>query len=122
MIGIILKKLEDSELNPQKKENNENPENNEDQIKEPLLIEDTEKIDSQETIEAQKTDEDSIQKNGQENNSLFQRILENGFDGITSNPNYKLLALLIILLINLSLFFLIGNLGKSFLANSGLLS
>lgn len=122
MIGIILKKLEDSELYPQKKENNENPENKQDQINEPQLIENAEKINLQETIEAQKTDENSIPKTGQENNSLFQRILENGFDGITSNPNYKLLALLIILLINLSLFFLIGNLGKSFLANSGLLS
>ena len=114
--------MKDSELNPQEKENNENPENKEDQINETQLIEDAEKIDLQETIDAQKTDKDSIQDNGQENNSLFQRILENGFDGVTSNPNYKLLALLIILLINLSLFFLIGNLGKSFLANSGLLS
>ncbi len=55
------------------------------------------------------------------NDSLFKRVLENGFDGITTNPNYKLLALLIILLINLSLFFLVGNLGKTFLKNSGIL-
>ncbi len=55
-------------------------------------------------------------------NSLFKRIIENGFDGITTNPNYKLLALLIILLINLSLFFLVGNLGKTFLKNTGILS
>ena len=48
-------------------------------------------------------------------NSLFKRVLNDGFDGITSNPNYKMLALLIILLINLSLFFIIGNLGKAFL-------
>ena len=54
--------------------------------------------------------------------SLFKRVLENGFDGVTTNPNYKLLALLIILLVNLSLFFFIGNLGKSFLSNSGLLN
>ena len=54
--------------------------------------------------------------------SVFKRVLENGFDGITTNPNYKLLALLIILLINLSLFFLIGNIGKTFLKNSGILS
>ena len=54
--------------------------------------------------------------------SIFKRVLENGFDGITTNPNYKLLALLIILLINLSLFFLVGNLGKTFLKNSGILS
>ena len=55
------------------------------------------------------------------NDSVFKRVLENGFDGVTSNPNYKLLALLIILLINLSLFFLVGNLGKTFLKNSGIL-
>ena len=56
------------------------------------------------------------------NDSVFKRVLENGFDGITTNPNYKLLALLIILLINLSLFFLVGNMGKTFLKNSGILS
>ncbi len=63
-------------------------------------------------------------KNGKstsKNDSVFKRVLENGFDGITTNPNYKLLALLIILLINLSLFFLVGNIGKTFLKNSGIL-
>ena len=55
------------------------------------------------------------------NNSLFRRILNDGFDGITSNPNYKMLALLIILLINLSLFFIIGNVGKAFLRNAGIM-
>ena len=63
-------------------------------------------------------------KNGEstsKNDSVFKRVLENGFDGITTNPNYKLLALLIILLINLSLFFLVGNIGKTFLKNSGIL-
>ena len=54
-------------------------------------------------------------------NSLFRRILNDGFDGITSNPNYKMLALLIILLINLSLFFVIGNIGKAFLRKSGIM-
>tara|TARA_B100000900_G_scaffold382622_1_gene369936 strand:+ start:59 stop:388 length:330 start_codon:yes stop_codon:yes gene_type:complete len=54
--------------------------------------------------------------------TLFRRIIENGFDGVTTNPNYKLLALLIILLINLSLFFVVGNIGKNFLRNSGILS
>ena len=53
--------------------------------------------------------------------SLFKRILNDGFDGITSNPNYKMLALLIILLINLSLFFVIGNIGKAFLRNAGIM-
>ena len=61
-------------------------------------------------------------KNLSEKDSLFRRIIENGFDGITTNPNYKLLALLIILLINLSLFFVVGNIGKDFLRNSGILS
>tara|TARA_Y100001970_G_scaffold111624_1_gene139305 strand:- start:4445 stop:4774 length:330 start_codon:yes stop_codon:yes gene_type:complete len=64
----------------------------------------------------------STQKNDLKDESLFNRFLKEGFDGITTNPNYKLLALLIILLINLSLFLLVGNLGKSFLQNSGLLS
>ena len=54
-------------------------------------------------------------------NSLFKRILNDGFDGISSNPNYKLLALLIILLINLSLFFVIGNIGKIFLRKAGIM-
>ena len=53
--------------------------------------------------------------------SLFKRILNDGFDGISSNPNYKMLALLIILLINLSLFFVIGNVGKAFLRNAGIM-
>ena len=61
-------------------------------------------------------------KSNKQDLSLFNRFLKEGFDGITTNPNYKLLALLIILLINLSLFLFVGNLGKSFLQNSGLLS
>ena len=55
------------------------------------------------------------------NKSLLKRILNDGFDGISSNPNYKMLALLIILLINLSLFFLIGNIGKAFLRKTGIM-
>ena len=54
-------------------------------------------------------------------NSLFKRFLNDGFDGISSNPNYKMLGLLIILLINLSLFFVIGNMGKAFLRNAGIM-
>ena len=67
-----------------------------------------------------KTELKNVESNTK-NDSIFKRVLENGFDGITTNPNYKLLALLIILLINLSLFFLVGNLGKTFLKNSGIL-
>ena len=55
------------------------------------------------------------------NDSLLKKVLNNGFDGITSNPNYKMLALLIILLVNLSLFFVIGNVGKAFLRNAGIM-
>ena len=66
-------------------------------------------------------EEVKIAETNLKNESVFKRVLENGFDGITTNPNYKLLALLIILLINLSLFFLVGNLGKTFLKNSGIL-
>ena len=55
------------------------------------------------------------------NKSLFKRFLNDGFDGISTNPNYKMLALLIILLINLSLFFVIGNMGKAFLKNAGIM-
>ena len=61
------------------------------------------------------------QKQENKNDSLFQRILNNGFDGISSNPNHKMLALLLILLINLSLFFVIGNIGKAFLRNAGIM-
>ena len=87
--------------------------------------------DAQEKVEslAENASEQIINTNDIENiesnsksDSIFKRVLENGFDGITTNPNYKLLALLIILLINLSLFFLVGNLGKTFLKNSGILS
>ncbi len=51
---------------------------------------------------------DSEQQKPKIDKSLFKRFLNNGFDGISTNPNYKMLALLIILLINLSLFFVIG--------------
>ncbi len=86
--------------------------------------------DVQENVKslAENASEESINKadlkdvdSDPKSDSVFKRVLENGFDGITTNPNYKLLALLIILLINLSLFFLVGNLGKTFLKNSGIL-
>ena len=71
-------------------------------------------------IESQNNNESKDSLN--EKDTLFRRVIENGFDGITTNPNYKLLALLIILLINLSLFFVVGNIGKNFLRDSGILS
>ncbi len=53
--------------------------------------------------------------------SLFERIRNEGIDGITTNPSHKMLALLIILLINLSVFLAIGNIGKAYLRNAGIL-
>ena len=96
-------------------------------------IDDKAEEKSIENLETLQKNEESIKVNTETNqnienqpikkdDSLFRRVLENGFDGITTNPNYKLLALLIILLINLSLFFVIGNIGKNFLRNSGILS
>lgn len=64
---------------------------------------------------------DSDKQKIKTDDSLFIRILNNGFDGISTNPNHKMLALLIILLINLSVFFVIGNIGKAFLRNAGIL-
>ena len=99
---IHLKKLEESEINPELQEKDESI---------------AENSSEQNIIDAEAKNVEPNFKN----DSLFKRVLENGFDGITTNPNYKLLALLIILLINLSLFFLVGNLGKTFLKNSGIL-
>ncbi len=77
---------------------------------------------SNQVIEAEKGKSDlEGDKTVTKDNSLFKRFLNDGFDGISSNPNYKMLALLIILLINLSLFFVIGNIGKAFLRNAGIM-
>ena len=73
-------------------------------------------------IEEEKDKSDLKEENVEtKNNSLLKRIFNDGFDGITSNPNYKMLALLIILFINLSLFFVIGNIGKAFLRKAGIM-
>ena len=53
--------------------------------------------------------------------SLFDRFRNEGIDGITTNPNQKMLALLIILFINLSVFLAIANIGKAYLKNAGIL-
>ena len=77
---------------------------------------------SNQGVDEEKVNSDLKEKiNEIKDNSLFKRILNDGFDGISSNPNYKMLALLIILLINLSLFFVIGNVGKAFLRNAGIM-
>ena len=94
--------MEESEIKPEVQDN----------------VESSAKDAKEESVD--KTEAKYSESNSKED-SIFKRVLENGFDGITTNPNYKLLALLIILLINLSLFFLVGNLGKTFLKNSGIL-
>ena len=77
---------------------------------------------SNQGIDEEKANSDLKEKAPEiKDNSIFKRILNDGFDGISSNPNYKMLALLIILLINLSLFFVIGNVGKAFLRNAGIM-
>ena len=77
---------------------------------------------SNQDIDEEKANSDLKEKVPEiKDNSIFKRILNDGFDGISSNPNYKMLALLIILLINLSLFFVIGNIGKAFLRNAGIM-
>ena len=80
-----------------------------------------EKASNQESNEGKSNSDPKIKQKEIKSNSLFKRILNDGFDGISSNPNYKMLALLIILLINLSLFFVIGNVGKAFLRNAGIM-
>ena len=80
-----------------------------------------EKASDQESNEGKSNYDPNIKKQEIKSNSLFKRILNDGFDGISSNPNYKMLALLIILLVNLSLFFVIGNVGKAFLRNAGIM-
>ena len=80
-----------------------------------------EKASNQESNAGKYNSDSKIKKQEIKSNSLFKRILNDGFDGISSNPNYKMFALLIILLVNLSLFFVIGNVGKAFLRNAGIM-
>tara|TARA_B100000900_G_C20600444_1_gene725306 strand:+ start:4840 stop:5184 length:345 start_codon:yes stop_codon:yes gene_type:complete len=114
--------LEESDLSPEGKDNFESSPNNiGDASKVNKISKSPESLEelNDNIVENKNVIDNKITAN---DNSLFKRIVENGFDGITTNPNYKLLALLIILLINLSLFFLVGNLGKTFLKNTGILS
>ena len=123
--------LEDSKLNPEENNsiesspnlNEDNKDLNEGIKKEEnvkAFTEFLEKASSQDSSE-EKVKLDSAQQKPKIDKSLFKRFLNNGFDGISTNPNYKMLALLIILLINLSLFFVIGNMGKAFLRNAGIM-
>ena len=121
--------MEDSKLNPEENNSTESSPNlNEDNkdLNEGIKKEENvkafteflEKASNQDSSEAKL---DSEQQKPKIDKSLFKRFLNNGFDGISTNPNYKMLALLIILLINLSLFFVIGNMGKAFLRNAGIM-
>jgi len=123
--------LEDSKLNPEENNSIESSPNsneynkvhNEGNKKEEnvkAFTEFLEKASNQDSLEDNAT-LNSEQQKLKIDKSLFKKFLNNGFDGISTNPNYKMLALLIILLINLSLFFVIGNIGKEFLRNAGIM-
>jgi len=108
--------LEESDLIPENKQSKEKSPNNN------LNSEITDKVASSfEEVDSKSQSDIKSKILSDKKDTLFRRVIENGFDGITTNPNYKLLALLIILLINLSLFFVVGNIGKNFLRNSGIL-
>ena len=108
--------MEESDLNPEKKQKEEDLSRDNST---PNSFDGEKKV----LDDSVKVQIDNNSKNiSDKKDTLFRRVVENGFDGITTNPNYKLLALLIILLINLSLFFVVGNIGKNFLRNSGILS
>ena len=123
--------LEDSKLNPEENNsiesspnlNEDNKDINEGNKKEENLKAFSEFLEeaSNQNSSEEKVDLDSVKQKIKIDKSLFKRFLNNGFDGISTNPNYKMLALLIILLINLSLFFVIGNIGKAFLRNAGIM-
>tara|TARA_B100000073_G_C23733377_1_gene571516 strand:- start:321 stop:695 length:375 start_codon:yes stop_codon:yes gene_type:complete len=118
--NIFLKILEDSDfINDQNKSELSKESNikKEDELA-------TELINDQivNKSEINEIDKASIDQTKDSEESMFKRFLNYGVDGITTNPNYKLLALLVILFVNLSLFIFIGNLGKAFLRNSGLLT
>ena len=127
----FITNLEDSKLNPEENNsiesfpdlNEDNKDLNEGNKKEEnvkAFTEFLEKASNKDSLK-EEVNLDSEQQKIKANKTLFKRFLNNGFDGISTNPNYKMLALLIILLINLSLFFLIGNIGKEFLRNAGIM-
>ena len=123
--------LEDSKLNPEEnnsiesspnlnEDNNDLNEGNKNEENVKAFTEFLEKASNQDSSK-EKINLESKQEKLNKAKSLFERFLNKGFDGISTNPNYKMLALLIILLINLSLFFVIGNMGKAFLRNAGIM-
>ena len=111
--------MEDSKLNPEENNKDLNEGNKkEDNVK--AFTEFLEKASNQDSSD-EKVNLDSDLQKIKIDKSLFERVLNKGFDGISTNPNHKMLALLIILLINLSAFLLIGNIGKAFLRNAGVM-
>ena len=123
--------MEDSKLNPEEDnsiESSPNLNENDKDLYEGNKKEENVKAFSEflEKASSQNSSEEKVNLGSEEQKlkgekSLFKRFLNNGFDGISTNPNYKMLALLMILLINLSLFFVIGNIGKTFLRNAGIM-
>jgi len=111
--------LEDSKQNPEDNNSIDSSSNKDQNVNE--FTEFSDETDSKKVSEEKVNIDLKEEKLEINKNSLFKRILNDGFDGISSNPNYKMLALLIILLVNLSLFFVIGNVGKAFLRNAGIM-
>ena len=123
--------MEDSKLNPEEnnsiepvpnltEDNKDLSEENKKEVNVKAFTEFLETASNQDSLE-EKVKLDSDKQKIKKDDSLFMRILNKGFDGISTNPNHKMLALLIILLINLSVFLAIGNIGKAFLRNAGIL-
>ena len=123
-LALILN-LEESKLIPEDNNSIESSSDIEKETKkEENVVAFTEFLETASKKESNEVKKNSVLKGEKaetKNNSLFKRVLNDGFDGISSNPNYKMLALLIILLINLSLFFVIGNIGKAFLREVGIM-
>ena len=117
--------MEESKLNPEDKNSIESfselEKENEKEEKVKAFTEFLEEATNQENNEEITYSDLTVEKLETRDNSIFKKILNDGFDGISTNPNYKMLALLIILLINLSLFFVIGNIGKAFLIKAGIM-
>ena len=114
---------ENNSVEPSLNLNEENKDVNEENKKEENVKAFTEFLEtaSNQDSSEEKVKLDSDKQKIKKDDSLFMRILNKGFDGISTNPNHKMLALLIILLINLSVFLAIGNIGKAFLRNAGIL-
>ncbi len=116
--------MEDSKQIPEDKKIESSSDLNNDRNKEENIKAFSEFLETASNQKSKQVKEYSVfkgEKPDSKNNSLFKRVLNDGFDGISSNPNFKMLALLIILLINLSLFFFIGNIGKAFLRKAGIM-